>query len=425
MPDSPRVSIHFVRTMLILCTIAWAAIVVITAIDGLEADLDDYRCFYSGARAIVEGDELYQVYRGGYIYPPLLAWVLAPVSELGEAGSAFVWTLAMAVLTPLAAWLSAGAVREALGARWSAWQTGAVAAAGLLVVIEKFQRVLQQGNSDVLIALGFAAGMRWLLSRPMLAGIALGATLNVKYLPVIFLPYLLVRRMWIALLAAAGGAVGFAMLPATTLGWDLNLRYLSHAFGGLSSAAGGERQDTDAMIWPLTWHRAEGFPSSLARALGDNSLAWAAALALAGLIFAAGWWVYARRGSSLFAGRGPRDASRPGGKLLVLLELCGLLVAVLIFGPQTIGRHFAIALPVTVVGAGLALAHPSGRARATLWALLAAFFLALIMPPGGVHEGAVQLWRDLSGAAIALLAAYFGMLWFGVGLAKQTEPDRA
>ncbi|MEO0512173.1 MAG: glycosyltransferase family 87 protein [Planctomycetota bacterium] len=417
-------SIHFVRTVLIVASVMWAVIVVITAIDGLEADLDDYRCFYMGARAIVEDGPLYEVYQGGYIYPPLLAWVLAPVSELGEAGSAFVWTLAMAALAPLAAWLAAAAVRDALSADWTRWQTAAIAASGMIVVMEKFQRVLQQGNSDVLIALGFAAAMRWAVSRPIAAGLAIALTLNVKYLPVAFLPYLAVRRHWRALAATVVGVLLFAFLPSITLGVSKNLDYLSHAFGGLgSSIAGEQRAETAARIWPLTWHRAEGFPSALARATGQNRLAWLITLGIAGLVFVQGWALYASRGLSLFARRAITPDADRSDRLLVLLELCGLLVAVLVFSPQTIGRHFAIALPVTVVGAGLAVAHPSRLARAALWAMLGWFMLALILPPGGVVESAVQVWRDVSGAALALLCLYlYGVLWFGLDLVRRRSP---
>src|SRR5262249_45632833 len=84
--------------------------------------------------------------------------------------------------------------------------------------------------------------------RPVWAGAALGFAVNIKYLPVITLPYLLLRRRWVSAGAMALSCVAFALMPAIATGWHRDLRYLSIAFAGLFRMLGAARAGRETAI---------------------------------------------------------------------------------------------------------------------------------------------------------------------------------
>ena len=59
--------------------------------DLFQGKTRDFHEFFSAAQAIVNHQDIYKAGSLGYIYPPLLAFLLTPLVTLGEIGAAWVW----------------------------------------------------------------------------------------------------------------------------------------------------------------------------------------------------------------------------------------------------------------------------------------------------------------------------------------------
>jgi len=69
-------------------------------------------------------------------------------------------------------------------------------------MVDKIRGTFALGQTDCLMLLGFACVLRWMERKPLLAGLAVGASANVKYLTLICVPYFLVKRNFKAAFAA-------------------------------------------------------------------------------------------------------------------------------------------------------------------------------------------------------------------------------
>jgi hypothetical protein len=165
----------------ILIIAGWAALAVMLVLGVIEAakgKAGDFQCFYDAAKAARLGQDLYGAGTGGYIYPPLLAWALQPLSLLPPKAAAIVWVVAMALLIPLAAVLASDEFADRLGLSGSPLVCRAAAGFGILLVFDKLLRELKEGNCNLLIIVALVLALRWLPRRPWLAGLAIGLAIN-------------------------------------------------------------------------------------------------------------------------------------------------------------------------------------------------------------------------------------------------------
>lgn len=378
----------------------------------------DWDFFYFAAEALVQGTDLYESGEtAGYIYPPFLAFVLMPLVALGFQASAQVWFVVMVLATAWGVWVAG---REALSrltpARSvsEAWkEVGATVALAGVFSLNVARREFEHTQTDWVTVLAFTLSLVWMERRPVLAGIFLGAAANIKYHTLIVVPYLIVRGRYRMAASTLGSTIVFALLPGAVIGWGLNLDYLRRAFGGLAQFAGVESEDR-ANVWGLTHLDSISGTSALGRlAEGMGSQGRSLTVVLVALAASAclgvAWWMYRRHGRALFA-RPVRDAATRGLGLVVMTEWTGLIVATLVFSPQTLKRHMFLLVPVYAIAAAMLV-----RARKTPWVLLAGLavsMLALVLPPRseGMHA-ASDAWRAVGGASWGLLAMFFAMLW--------------
>ncbi len=149
----------------------------------------DFTYFYGAAKAMLAGGDIYGATQGRYLYPPFFAFVLQPLAFLRETSAAVVWAAlnacffaAAAAITSIEtsrAWL--GKSRDSI----VALVPGAVA---LLLFGEKIHGNFTLGQSDALMLLGFAAVLRWMNARPLLSCVVVGASANIFYIILIFVP---------------------------------------------------------------------------------------------------------------------------------------------------------------------------------------------------------------------------------------------
>ncbi len=385
----------------------------------LQGHFGDFRHFYYAADALLHHRDLYTSGTGGYIYPPLIAFLYTPVALLPYRTAAFVMLGVNCILAATAIRLAAVEFVDRFALSKIQLLIASVALLGAVLDIDKIRNELQMLQTNALMLLMFVLALRWLDRRPTLAGICLGVVFNMKYLSLAMLPYLIVRRRWGATVAFVLGAVGLALLPATIAGWQANLANLKTGLGGLLhmvGVGGGEQanvEDIKALF-------SSSITSSMAR-LTDagftmhEAMLYVALTALATVLVVI--VIYQRERLPLFAWPAAREQRMQPFRAMVGLEWAGLVTAALVFSPQTNTRHLFLAMLVTIPAAALLLAAPLGKTRWVLALATAIMFLGFVLPPGK-SEAALQSanirWTSVGGACWCLLMVFLTVLSVGM-----------
>lgn len=148
----------------------------------------------------------------GYLYQPLLALALEPLTLLPCGAATLLWlALNIGVLLWCIAWL----------VRWMSRTHGpgaALATAALCALALPVYEGLYYGQTHILILAICLGAVSLMRRRPRWAGalLALGAFL--KYLPALLLVYYLARRQWGAAIGAALAAAALGLLELTIVG---------------------------------------------------------------------------------------------------------------------------------------------------------------------------------------------------------------
>lgn len=412
------------RTLALVCLGVMLAVglgLALTARVGRTGGVSgDFPVFYKAAVGLLRGEPLHREAAGGYVYPPLLAFLMTPLTHLGQASAAYAFVgINVALAWLLALLMSMQSSTRLLSATPAERRppvdllaVAAVACLGLLLSLDKVRSVVSGGQTDLLVLFGVVLGLVWLPRRPMLSGAAIAFAGSIKYVSLILLPYLILRRKW----AAAGWTIAFtaiwSVVPVTISGWSTNAANLGIAWGGLARLLGlpvGDRPV--AANQPITLPESVSITSTIARWMLDDHgrLATYGVIGLMALgVLIATWALYRRAGVGLLWRR--RDDPREPA--MVLIEWCGVLTAVMLFSPQTQGRHMVALLPMHVAIAALLLIARPGVPR---WPLLAAVLLmqaGLNLPPGGRRFDAwVDAWRAVGGASWCLVVLWLVFVW--------------
>jgi hypothetical protein len=409
-----------------LAALLWAAVaavcvaLLLTDVHRLRpgGDRGDFRHFFFAADAMRHRDDPYAAGTRGYIYPPLVAFLAQPIAAFGYDRAAAVMLAVNVAATLLA--LSLGAVeflRRFDAPRRDGAAVAAVVLVGLLLDADKVKGEWQMWQTDVWMLLLFVLGLRWLDRRPAWAGVALGIGADIKYLPLLLLPYLLVRRRWTAAGALVAASVAFGVLPAVSTGWSANARNWTTALHGLTGMAGGGGGAERAEVHDVADSLSCSVTSALARAThAGGPTAFALATAVGLVLFAAAAAVY-RRWRVPLLGRG--DALPAA---VAAVEWPVLVAVLLAFSPQTNTRHLFDATLLTTAAAVLMLAPATGVRRGPLAVGVAVLALGFTLPPGrrtvqGFWSPTVA-WLRVGGPCWCLLAAAGALLWTGLAQAR-------
>lgn len=401
----------------------------VRGLKGLRNPYADFYDFFHAAAAFRAGTDLYTSGDNGYIYPPLLAFLLQPLTALGERGAGVAWIALMLAGTALATVLAAGTSVRTLAPEdprardWTSRLAPGVLA--LLVLLTTFKREFDWANCNVLVILALVLAAAWMERRAFLAGFLLGFAVHIKYLPIVFLPYFLVRRRWGAAGGMVAGLVVFALLPAAGSGWGGNLHDLGVAHRGMAAMLGVEVEGPAANVVPIEAEYSMSWTSSCVRmaiALGvDRTWAFVAAAGGAVVMAAAAWGLYALAREPFWR-VGARTGAR--GRVVVHLELAGLVVAMLLFGPQTLLRHLNMLLPVVACALALALFGAGRGMRAIAWLAIGLLVLGAVhMPAPDLWRETVTAWRAYGGISVSI--GVFYLLILHAGLRHARALDRA
>jgi hypothetical protein len=421
----------------------------------------DFRHFYYAARALLDGEDLYTSGTGGYLYPPLIAVLYTPVARLSYTAAQRVMLVVDAGLIVSGLLLAGRAILDRFAVPRSRAVWLGVAVLACLGDIDKVHNELQMFQTNALQLALFALALFWLDRRPTLAGVPLGAILNIKYLSLAMVPWLLIRRRWSTAVSTLASGLLFALLPAVPLmchalvhgvpdaavatrspttastapastapavetvdvqalpprtvtpgeavvyGWNQNLHYLSVAYGGLATMVGagsGTAGPTEqANVEDITNLLSCSLTSAMARMAKFHDLPLSAGLAAAGgiavVVVGAVLLMYRRWRVPPFAWPTAGRQREQPWRAVIGMEFVAVLMGTLMFSPQTNSRHLCLATLLTTVAAALLVA---GRPRVDRWPIAiaaAVMFLTFVLPPGNRYTEAHH-WADL---------------WFGVG----------
>ena len=375
----------------------------------------DFEHFYRAAKAMREGLDPYTSGVGGYIYPPLIAFLFMPLTLVSVQAAAFIM---LALNMALASVCTVIACKEAMR-RFNLdrplRELLVVVALTTVLAAPRLRSELQMWQTNVPMLAAVLLALCWLDCRPRWAGLALGFAVNIKYLPLIYLPYLLLRRRYTAAVWVVFGIVLFATLPSVYTGWTVNLQHWATAASGIAKLFGLSAPTVPvANIDALTVGHSMSITSGMARIVAPDaapSFKWVLTGAAATAAFAALAAVYLRFGIPLL--KWPRASEQTSSpyRCVVALEWAALMALALAFSPQTNPRHLVLLLLMfALLSVLLYLPHASTSAKrwdASCWLALAALgvMMAGLSLPPGTPEFATQLawWRTVGGPGWSLV----------------------
>lgn len=309
-----------------------------------QFDLDVYR---AGARAVLDGQDLYRVKLLGqmdFTYAPIAIVFFVPFAWLPTAAAHLVWLAGIFVALYAVIVLSFRSLGHEVTWRLRGIAIGLVAISALL---EPVRTTIWFGQINVFLMLAIL----WDLLRgpdSRLRGAATGLAAGIKLTPLLFVVYLAAVRQWRAAATvvasfAATIAVGFAIMPRNS--WDYWTQTLF---------------DADRVASPQTTgnQSVRGAIANLGHTDHPSTLLW---LLLAGLVGLVGM------AAAILAHR--------NGQELLALSLVGMTSCAV--SPVAWGHHWVWLVPLLVVGLHLLFTLPGRTGRALVAAaVLGGFALA-------------------------------------------------
>ncbi len=350
--------------------------------------LNDFYNSYVAARALILGTPLYESGTGLYIYPPFYAVILTPLAHLSEKFAHLIWLGVNVSLIVTVLFLGFRVLASGFQLRYSRWQAAGACALAVLLSQDQIHWELVWNENDLLILASFALALYWLDKKPFMAGASLGLTATIKYQGLCFLPFLIFRARWRAVMGLIAGAAAGAFLPALMIGWDRNLQYLMIALRGIANMTRltDLPLDNAAHVPSVTWGANISVGSTMLRIFHDHgwqqSNAYLLLMGIAIFIFFLLRGMFQRQGIA-FIWRTPQSLKNPEQeKIIVNLEWCALLICMMAFTPQGMRRHLILLLNVNLLAAVMLL-FP--RPRVSRWPLAAGVLivqLGLLRLPG-------------------------------------------
>jgi len=391
--------------------------------EGYEGAGDFYK-IHSGVVAMSQGQDPYATHERGYIYPPLFAAALQPLAHMPVRTAQAWWALINFALTACALALGFLAVSERLRIERDRVTVLSVVLLAILLTFDQMRWEFEKGQTDTLMLLAFAAGLYFLDRFPAAAGLALGFAANIKFQTLIALPYLVIRRRWSAAAWMALSCVVWAIVPALVCGWSRNLQFLGTAVNSVYTGLIGEKSGLH--VHDIRWTSSISLSSAAARQWSDDEpVALMATIAmLAAGAFAAAWFIFRKQRVAMFSGRFEAADRVFPGPAIVLLEWCGLIVASLIFSPQSMVRHSFLLLLVHLAVAALLLLPREGVSRRPLLIGVLLLQVGTRFPPVDTMAHVRVFWTNIGGASWCMLAMLFTLLWTGLGYAHAIAENR-
>lgn len=409
----------------------------------------DFYDFYWGAHAARHGTDMYTAGDGGYIYPPLLGVLMIPFTFLQPQSAMKLWIVLCALLLVWCVWKCVKLTCEAFDYKTTRLGEWTLSAMTLLILADSFRGEFEWANSNILMLGGIVLGLAWLRKKPALAGAAIAFACAIKYLPILLLPYFLIRRQSRAAAGMVAGLAACALLPALWLGWEKNASYLATALRGMAVMSGATKTaEPAANVLPITRNYSLSITSGIARMLGEDrtitSLALFGALAFA-VVAVASFVMYRRMGLNLFTLRPAKTSHSSTNQTLsptsninrwhelsfpitlLLAEACAVLASSLAFGPQTQKRHFNLLLPLVAGLVVMAVKYSSKLPNKLFVTCCVAILLLILgvtpMPNiPGIRSLIEYPWKFAGGPGWLAMAVSLLLVWAVLATLPKESP---
>jgi Glycosyltransferase family 87 len=259
------------------------------------------------------------------------------------------------------------------------------------------------GQTDCLIIIGLAGVLWWMDRRPLLAGLAAGATANVKYLALIFVPYFLIKRNYRAAIASIVSFFLFFALPVVEVGLRSMKIYAINAIAVLTKVVGGTElmnlaatgRSQKPVVNSAAWNNSVSLTSSILRFTRSHGISDFVAVTLIVVLFAAivTSIVLIGRQKGVDLLKPATVNSKPRRGEAATIDWAALIVLALVFGPQTTSRHMIMLMLVYTVGMGIFFAQKRTSLRILLIVSMLATAVALVLPfrETGFHPWLITL----------------------------------
>lgn len=401
-----------------LLTILLAGLAAKAILAHVSTDTWDFDYFYRAAQAMWRGQDIYAASDGHYIYPPFLAFIFQPFVLFSERTAALIWTVISALIIFAAALIAS----KEIAARWIHGDTDvdpslawAIAAIACFLIADKIEATFLLGQTDCLMLLGFACALRWMDCKPLLAGTAIGATASIKYLSLIFVPYLLIKKNFRTAIASLLAFIFFMALPVLEVGLNRSAEYATAEWLGLSRMLGLIATDKQVKVLRVTMDRSVSITSAIFRFSRSHhlrdSLAEFLLLLILIAVMAGIFFICRHHGVSIF--RQEKNCRRRASAV-TSLEWAVLIFLAMAFSPQTTARHMVLLLLVFATAIGLFLAQKAKGSRALLVVAVALMIIGLSFPPLPIHT-----WRVFSGASWCAVVLILTIMWVGSRTASE------
>jgi hypothetical protein len=366
----------------------------------------DFRFFYLGAQALLNKNNLYAVGQGGYIYPPFFAALVTPLTYFSYHTATLIWLTINHILIFTILWLGYRVTAAAFSLKNNVWKILGAFALAFILTYDPIHWEIQLEQVDTITLFCFALALYLLDRQPLVAGIALGILINIKYQAIFFIPLLLLRGRYRVVVGLLMGVILAAFLPVLIIGWQQNLIYLEIAFRGIFSMSNQSilPYDFAAKVPKIFWERNVTITCGLYRIFMSHGwsitafVSTVAAIALAAFLLI--WQMFRNHGIAFIW--------RPGIKTdVMMLEWYTFLVFLLLFAPQGTTRHLFLILNINLLTAILLL-YPHNNIKR--WPLI----LGLMIFEYGLHSNfpfTTAAWRYWGGTYWLLLPYIFAINW--------------
>jgi alpha-1,2-mannosyltransferase len=246
-------------------------------------DLDAY---LSAGRDLLAGRPLYDAFlhhpfpdptlRPAYIYPPVFAVLIAPLTWLPRVVAGWTWLLAMQAALALSITVVVRYLNPPWAARWVA----------LVLTFTFFPLLVDvaQGQTNLLVVALLVLGVVGILRGQSQAGAWLGVAAAIKITPLLLLGWLLFQRRW-----RAAGFLGLGFAGATAAGWLVRPSDTVTFFG----------QVLPALARGTAYYSNQSLAGVLGRWLTTNPytnpwlvVPWESVLAVGAALALLGWWAF-------------------------------------------------------------------------------------------------------------------------------------
>ena len=234
--------------------------------DRFPGNLFDFHAYLAGARAAAHHASVYAAFEraqqnpqfAGFDYPPLIAWLLQPLTWMPERAAAVLWVWAMLACTVIAAIVLG---RALLPETWPRLEIAALAA--FVFTPATFNLGLGQLEPLVLLLLTLAL-VAYLRGDRLTCGVLIGIAASLKLAPIVLVLVLVKRRWWRASFAAVATVLASALAGAMALGLPALTEYATRVLPLLARQDGWlYNQSIGGVINRAADHSVLGFQPAL------------------------------------------------------------------------------------------------------------------------------------------------------------------